>query len=236
MRLDVTLIAGDRSQAAAIEVNSCVIAGWTGRNAQAVAHHIQELADMGVAPPASTPTYYHVTANRLTTATSISVIGADSSGEVEFVVLRYDGRLWIGTGSDHTDRRLETFDVTLSKQVCEKPVAPVFWLFDDLKPHWQELMLHSRAVIDGIEADYQHGPVTTMRDPQELLDLYHHNGAGLAEGGMMYCGTLAAIGGIRFGSRFSFSLTDPVLNRNISHSYDIQVLTPVALAAMREPA
>ena len=36
-----------------VEVTSLVIAGWTGRNKEAVQHHIDELAAIGVAPPSS---------------------------------------------------------------------------------------------------------------------------------------------------------------------------------------
>ena len=40
----------------------------------------------------------------------------------------------------------------------------------------------------------------------------------------MFCGTLAAKGGIRPSKRFSFELFDPVLARRIVHAYDIIVL------------
>jgi hypothetical protein len=41
---------------------------------------------------------------------------------------------------------------------------------------------------------------------------------------MMFCGTLAAKGGIRPAPRFTFELEDPVLERKISHSYAIETL------------
>ena len=43
------------------------------------------------------------------------------------MLLQHAGRLWVGTGSDHTDREVEKYGVTVSKQMCDKPVAPVFW-------------------------------------------------------------------------------------------------------------
>ena len=36
-----------------VEVTSVVIAGWTGRNKEAVQHHIDELVAIGVAPPST---------------------------------------------------------------------------------------------------------------------------------------------------------------------------------------
>ena len=73
--------------------------------------------------------------------TLIEVVGERSGGEVEFVLLQHAGRLWVGTGSDHTDREVEKYGVTVSKQMCEKPIAPPFWAFDDVAPHWDRLML-----------------------------------------------------------------------------------------------
>jgi hypothetical protein len=40
----------------------------------------------------------------------------------------------------------------------------------------------------------------------------------------MFCGTLAAKGGIRPASRFKMELEDPVLKKKLAHEYAIQVL------------
>jgi hypothetical protein len=45
---------------------------------------------------------------------------------------------------------------------------------------------------------------------------------------VMYCGTLAAIGGIRPASRFEMELEDPVLGRALKFAYDIRVLPVVS--------
>ena len=37
-----------------------VIAGWTGRDAAAIQHHIDELQAIGVPPPSSVPLYYQI--------------------------------------------------------------------------------------------------------------------------------------------------------------------------------
>ena len=49
------------------------------------------------------------------------------------------------------------------------------------------------------------------------------------DGTLMFCGTLAAIGGIRPAERFDFALVDPVLDRRIEHGYDVTIL-PIAEA------
>ena len=98
-------------------IRQLVVAGWTGRNAAAVEAHIRELAELGLPRPSHTPVFYRVAAALLTRRDSIQVVGTDTSGEVEFVLVR-DGGWYVGLGSDHTDRALEITSVALSKQVC----------------------------------------------------------------------------------------------------------------------
>src|ERR1700719_2966652 len=109
-----------------------VIAGWTGRDPVARDKHIAELEAIGIARPATTPIYYRCSARRLTQEDSIEVCGGNSSGEVEFVLIGWQGRIFVGLGSDHTDRKVETYGITVSKQMCDKPMAPVLWELEDV--------------------------------------------------------------------------------------------------------
>src|SRR6202012_5982522 len=97
-----------------LAIDQAVIAGWTGRDPVARDKHIAELEAIGIARPASTPIYYRVSARRLTTEDSIEVSGTESSGEVEFVLIGWQGRIFVAAGSDHTDRKVETYSVTVS--------------------------------------------------------------------------------------------------------------------------
>jgi len=196
-------------------VSELVIAGWTGRDQAALQKHIRELEDLGVKPPKTTPIFYRVAASLFTTAGEIEVSGPDTSGEVEFVLLKTETDLRIAVGSDHTDRKAETIGVSLSKQLCAKPVSAQSWRHDEVKPHWERLVLRSWA--DG--ELYQEGPVTAMRSPEDLMGKYP-----LKPGFAMFCGTLAAKGGIRPASKFAMELEDPVLGRKLRHEYAIKVL------------
>ena len=82
-----------------------ILAGWTGRDRAALEDHIVELEKVGIPRPTSIPIYFRMSASRITRADAIEVCGGDSSGEVEFVMIRANGGLWIGAGSDHTDRK-----------------------------------------------------------------------------------------------------------------------------------
>lgn len=206
-----------------IAIRHAVIAGWTGRDQAALEKHIKELEALGVARPATTPIFYRVAASRVTLASGIEAAGGESSGEVEYVLVQHEGRLYVGVGSDHTDRKVETYNVTVSKQMCEKPVASTLWAFEDVAPHWDRLVLRSWACEGAAKVLYQEGSVAAMRPPAELIERYAGSGV-LAEGTLMFCGTLAAKGGIRPSPRFEFELEDPVRGVRIGHGYDIAAL------------
>jgi len=203
-----------------LAIDQAVIAGWTGRDPVARDKHIAELEAIGIARPASTPIYYRVSARRLTTEDSIEVSGAESSGEVEFVLIGWQGRIFVGAGSDHTDRKVETYSVTVSKQMCDKPLAPVLWELEEVIGHWDQMILRSHAWIDGARVLYQEGTLDSMLPVAELIQ-HGFGGAGFPDGCAMFGGTFAAKGGIRPASRFEFELEDPVLGRSIRHGYDV---------------
>lgn len=209
-----------------VDIRRAIIAGWTARSRAAIDEHIAELKELGVAPPKHTPMFYRVAASRLTAADRIEAIGSASSGEVEFFLVNIDGDLWVGAGSDHTDREAEAVGITLSKQLCDKPVATSLWRLDDIAPHWDRLELTAHATIAGSRVRYQHGPVAGMLAPTDLLEIFAKEDAegGFSPGDLMMCGTLPAEGGVRPASRFEFELTDPVLDRRIAHAYDIAEL------------
>ena len=125
--LTFTVDAQDTTTPLTLAIDQMVIAGWTGRDPVARDKHIAELQEMGIAPPASTPIYYRASARRLTQEDRIECCGGDSSGEVEFVLIGWQGRIFVGCGSDHTDRKVEAYNVTVSKQMCDKPIAPTLW-------------------------------------------------------------------------------------------------------------
>lgn len=203
-----------------LAIEQAVIAGWTGRDPVARDKHIAELEAIGIARPATTPIYYRVSARRLTTEDSIEVSGENSSGEVEFVLIGWQGRVFVGLGSDHTDRKVETYSVTVSKQMCDKVMASVLWELEDVIGHWDQMILRSFAWIGGERVLYQEGTLDSMLAVAELVRGCFGD-AGLPGGCAMFGGTFAAKGGIRPASRFEFELEDPVLKRTIRHAYDV---------------
>lgn len=209
-------------QTVEIHVTDIVIAGWTGRDPDALEAHIVELEALGVSRPTTTPCFYRVAANLLTTDDTIQVVGEHTSGEAEFVILSLDDGLWVGTGSDHTDRQLESASVTLAKQTCSKPISPNLWRYNDVAKHWDDLVLRAYILEGSKRVLYQEGSVGALRTPEDLIGRY--TDAQLPPGTVLFGGTLAVLGSVRPSARFEFELEDPVLNRKITHGYTIQTL------------
>jgi hypothetical protein len=225
MRFTVNRKSGQ--QDLTIGIRQAIIAGWTGRDASAVEQHIRELEQVGVARPSSVPTFYHVSTSRLTTDTVIEVSGDRSSGEVEFVLVQSAGLLYVGVGSDHTDRNVETYNVTVSKQMCDKPLAGELWDFTDVVEHWDHVVLRSWVVVEQRRALYQEGLVSAIRPPADLIQRFARGGV-LPDGTVMFCGTFPARGGIRSAPRFELEIEDPVGGRSIRHGYDVVSLPVIA--------
>jgi hypothetical protein len=202
-----------------------IIAGWTGRDAAALEAHIVELEVLGIARPKAVPMFYRVDAALLTCAPVVQVVGRDGSGEIESVLWKHQGELYVGIGSDHTDRKLEAYGITVSKQVCAKPVSATVWPWREVADHWDQMQLRSQ--LPDSDEIYQQGSTAGLRRPDELLALYESREGTTADGTVMFCGTLAVQGGIRFTPSMRLELHDAVLGRSLTHGYSVEVL-PVA--------
>ena len=204
-----------------------VIAGWAGRDEAAIRHHIEELAAISVPRPSSTPVFYRVGRELLTQTDRLQVLGPDSSGEVEPVIVALGDGLWLGVGSDHTDRKAETLGIALSKQMCGKVVGRTLWRLDAVAARWDALTLRAFATIDGARVSYQDGTLAALRTPADLVAKWT-GGGPLPVGTVMFCGTVAATGGIRPAARFDMEIADPASGDRLAHGYDIDVLPVVS--------
>lgn len=204
-------------------IGTVIVAGWTGRDDAAVRHHIDELGALGIPAPSTTPLFYRVGANLLCQTDRIEVLGSETSGEAEPVIINFGGQLWLGLGSDHTDRGLEAVSVAASKQACPKPVAASVWAWDDVADRLDDLALISEIHEDGTWVTYQSGTLAGIRPLAELM-----TAAEMPDDAAMLCGTLPAIGGVRPAGQFRARLEDPVSGRTIELTYDIVGLPVVA--------
>ncbi|HWP28850.1 MAG TPA: DUF2848 family protein [Chloroflexota bacterium] len=198
-----------------------LIAGYTGRDQAAVARHIAELRAHGIPAPSRTPALYALTPDRLTTAARLCVVGSQTSGEVEFVLVCVGRELYIGVGSDHTDRALERLSVARAKQVCAKPISAQLWRWADVRDRWDRCVL--RSWMDG--ALYQEGSVAELLPPEAVLALVEQRVGADLDQAVVYCGTLPVVGGeLRCGRHFEAVLSDPVGGRMLRCAYQVDVV------------
>lgn len=224
VQIDAVFTTREGSSRASVTFNRVIIGGWTGRDKDALQHHIDELSALGIKPPAKTPTFYAVSVLNLTASDVIDVVGDASSGEVEYILIQHKGELWVGAGSDHTDRHFEQHGITLAKQMCAKPIAPEFWPLDELRKHWDQIRMRSFIPESGNEVLYQDGTFGSLLSPDELLERLAEDGMSMEDGTVLFGGTTNAIGGIRFSKQFRYELVDPELNRKIGGYYEVQPL------------
>lgn len=228
MKLSFELSEGNAPRTLHFEARHLVIAGWTGRDAAAIAHHIEELAALGVPAPSAVPLFYRVATNQLSQADVVEVVGAETSGEVEPLLFRHEGEFYVSIGSDHTDRALEAHSVALSKQICVKPVARSAWRLADVQARWDSLVLRSWIEEGGEWRLYQEGTLAALRPAADLLARCTAADGEPGEGFAMTCGTVGAIGGIRPAARFRMELVDEHTGRRIAHEYRTVALPIVA--------
>lgn len=204
-----------------------LIAGYTGRDQTAVQQHIDELKKIGVPAPKRIPMIYEVSPDLLQTIDLITVIGNKSSGEAEVALLNIDGKWYVGLGSDHTDRLLETVSVQKAKQVCAKPLARELWPLDEVIKSWDEIELKSWVTVNGEKQLYQSGKLDQFLPPYQLLKLLEEQDY-VTQGMAMFCGTLPLIDGVfLYGQRFQAELHDPHKKRVITLDYKVKQLKDV---------
>ena len=201
-------------------------AGYVGRDQEEVRRHIEELARKGIPGPKTTPTLYPVIRRALITDSEIEVYGEETCGEVEYVLLVKDAdSVYVGLGSDHTDRHLEETDIPRAKQICPNIICPTVWLFSEVREHWDSLVLESWVIRDGEKILYQQGSLELIMAPEALMEFVGGKVKRPLERFIIFSGTLGLVTGeFVFGDEFIARLRDPVLGRSLNLRYSIHPL------------
>lgn len=225
--LCLTVETDDGPRPLSFEMRRMINAGFVGRDQAAVKAHIDELAAEGIAPPPRVPMLFPVLRSALAVDDAIEVVGDRTSGEAEFVLLVDRDGLYVGIGSDHTDRALEAVDMLASKQVCANVLGSRVWPYEAVVDHWDDLLIESwTAGDDGREAPYQSAALSKLLSAEDLLALVRSRWGAPAEAGtVIYGGTVPILGGRTiFGRTFRCELRDPVRGRSIQCAYVVERL------------
>ncbi len=196
-------VAGDGT--VRLVLDSLVVAGFTGRDADAVKRHIDELARSGIARPAEIPELYVLPPNLLTTSNEIEVDGDKTSGEVEPVLFLTSDGTFVGVGSDHTDRERERESIAAAKHACPKIAGATVIPYEDIADRWDDLVVRSR--VDGTRV-YQEARLRELLPADAVVELVRER-LGPQGNTAIFCGTVPLVdGGFTFSDRFAGELVD----------------------------
>ncbi len=229
-RLNLRLERGDQVKRIHFEIRRMVNAGYTGRDQEAVRKHIEELKKEGIPAPESTPTAYEVNTRLIyldEETDEIEVIGNKTSGEAEFVLLCQGREVYVGVGSDHTDRELEVASIIKSKQICPNLMSRRVWRLKDAKEDWDEMILRSWVKNDNrARILYQEAPLKKMMTPEDLMAFVKDKMDDKnLDGVVIYSGTIPILTGeTNYNNYFEVELFNPRTGKKIGLTYGVKVL------------
>ncbi len=225
-RMEFALHAAGKVMPVSVEVWRLINAGYTGRDQAAVRHHIEELKAHGIPAPDSTPVLFPKPASLLTQGSIIEVLGGQTSGEAEFVLLVAGGRVLVAAGSDHTDRELEKVSIEKAKMMCPNVLSRELWDLAEVRDGWDEIVLRGYATARGRRVLYQEARLAGMMTPEDLMALAKDRTDGDLEGLALFSGTVPMLGSeMIFGDRFEVELVDARRGRTLRCDYRIAPLS-----------
>jgi hypothetical protein len=225
--LNFYLETNGREEEIHFEMRRMVNAGYTGRDQERVRKHIEELKKEGVPAPESTPTAYEMITQLVYFDREIEVISERTSGEAEYVLLCSGEEVYVGVGSDHTDRELESVSIIKSKQVCPNILSRRIWNLKEVREDWDEIILKSWVKNEeGKRVLYQEARLSTMMTPEDLMGFVKNksNDKDL-DGTALFSGTIPILTEkFVYGSYFEAELFHPRSGRKLNCSYQICTL------------
>lgn len=208
-----------------VEVDRVINAGYSGRDEADVRAHIDELLkdDIISEEPDRVPVTYQLsTYTLLADPGLIQVVGEDTSGEAEYALVVTGDETYVVAASDQTDRDLEKHGIQKSKQIAPNVISADAWRLSDVRDHWDDIQLRAHNTVDGEREPYQDSSLAELLPPDEILDEVGGRYEGALAGTAVLSGTVPTVGGeLAPGDRFEVELHDPVRDRTIGVTYDV---------------
>ncbi|WP_096453561.1 DUF2848 domain-containing protein [Corynebacterium suranareeae] len=197
-------------------------AGYAGKDQKEVRAHIEELAELGVPAPTTTPALYPVSPYLAQQTNHVQVQHNETSGEAEWALMIDDqGRELLTVACDHTDRKLETFGVAWSKNASPDVLGKKAWPLSDIAHRLDEVIL--KAWVGQDKTTIQEAPVSALLEPEYWLDVLEQRGERLP-GTVLMSGTITMKPGVdQFSENWGVSLNDVQLG-TISAEYQVSLM------------
>ncbi len=221
----------------AFDLKSLRGAGMCSRDREAVKATLEARRRDGLSWTEKPYWTYRLSPYLLTTEGVTEVQGALTGGEVEAVAVFVDGDEFVGVGSDQCDREMDTLFLEKPKQMCPHSLSPTVWRLDDVGDHWDEIQLESQVRVGKTVVDVQRFTLSELVPLETWIEK-----CGLREGSgatVFYSGTGSTVPELHeqlerlglpeetasgVGDEYLMRMFDPVLDREIRHSYVVNVL------------
>ncbi len=208
--------------------------GSATRDPNTAVAHQQEVAKSGIhiAFDVPAPRIYPIALHALTTDDELFVQTDKTSGEVE-IVLHMADQLYVGVGSDHTDRAMETVSIPGSKQACANHVAPVFWPYEELRETWDNCVM--RSWVDG--RLYQDVGVKAFLRPEDIIAILRERVTNVPDHNFtVFCGTIVSVDkALGYGASWKYEMEAPDSGRRIGSSYSVVNILSEVKSEFRVP-
>lgn len=222
--MNFTLHKNGYEQQLTISFDRLFAIGYAGRDTDKTMEHIRELEEqLGVPAPQKIPTIFQMSNQLLSQDHELFFVGENTCGEVEYIIITNGTKIYIGIGSDHTDRKLESTSVPKSKQVAVKPIGHDIWDYEDIKDHWDSIELRSYQTLKGKEVPYQAGTLADILPVEFLLDELRTR-AGDVSHSVIFSGTVPVLDGFKYGENFRCEMVDAALDRKLKFDYDVKII------------
>lgn len=222
--LKLLLETKDGERTLNFNVKKLVNAGRSGRDQEAVQKHLEELRKAGANVGSEFPIFWPKTSDRITTDSEFEVLpGTVSSGEVEFVLLVEKDTIYVGIGSDHTDRGIQKTDLVAAKEIYYNVMAPKVWLYEEVKEYWDDLVMRSWVEEEGKRQLYQEGKLKEILTPEKILEEVRSRISDNLDGLAVFSGTHPTLSGsLSYSPYFEVELKDEKRGRSLHHTYRVK--------------
>jgi len=219
------IIEGDGEKELAFDIRKMINAGLSSRNQEAAQKHLDEIRKEGInLQVEKTPIFFPKLPDRITTSNTVEVlVGSRTCGEAEPVLLLTKGEMYVAVGSDHSDRELEKHDLVVSKQMCPNVISKKVWRYEDVKGHWDDIILRGWVVeVDGKRQLYQEGKLGAFMTVDDFLEKTKEHVEGDLTGAVIFVGTVATLGGkLIYTPGFEAELVDEHAGRTLTCAYSL---------------
>lgn len=223
--------ADGTSSSVSFEIARIANLGMAGRDYpddEEVQQQLNAMNEAGVETPEELPFVTPKPRHLMTTSDSIQVNSAETAGEPEFVLLPTEKHLYVGVGNDHKAYDLAQRAMHTANSTCPSVVSNQVWVFDEISDHWDDVRLRSWIELDGSLESYHQASMEAFMRPEKIRSRVAESISQPVTNTAIWSGTIGSDGVDPFpeivsGCSYIVQLYDPVVDRRLTTSYDVQI-------------